>query len=473
MVKHMPSPRGHDNSKDSPAMLRALLNNLVLKPRLRQAAKKAGLHPVTLFNYLRRSRDGDPKYVISWMGRTAAFHIHADAARKLSIVALDASARDLAINGHDEPRYHDGEPVYKRDPKLVAEALDPDLWETLYAPRPITDTFERDEDGALIQETITHPPNPALLVKMLASLAPDLYGERSEISITHSGHVWIEGDASHGMPGGPRRPEQIEHDFQESFGMVTKPDPKQRPTNVLAVPAPCKTAKEFDAKFLRKLVREVVIVRGLNGDVEPPLPDDVIVAGSLQDIAFTEAGIEHQTVTAESLIADGYQNDFLHPENLPKTLDASLTEEPEVEALTPAAQERLAEVSKTMSPTQKAVMEKFMAARPLPVDTAKVPETPVQVFGRDDDPDDSGGSPTPVVQLTRAAVDNQVADILARFARNERISPQERQIMNRHNAGDTNGVAALLRAMRPYQDADARAEKVGAGHVANPGSRVV
>ena len=462
-----------DNSKDSPDTLRALLNQLILKPRLKASARAVGLHPQTLFSYLRRSRDGDERYIIEWLGRTAPFHVHADAARKLSVVALDHSARDLAINGHSEPRFHDGSPVYKRDPKLVADALDPELWEIAHAPRDINDTFMRDKSGALIPEMVTSPPNPALLIKMLASLAPDLYGERSEISVTRSGHVWIEGDASQGMPGGPRRPPQIEHDFQESFGMVTKPDPKQRPTNVLAVPAPCKTAKEFDAKFLRKLVREVVIVRGLNGDVEPPLPDDVIVAGSLQDIAFTDAGIEHQTVTAESLIADGYQNDFLHPENLPRTIDVSLTEEPEVEALTPAAQERLAEVSKTMTPTQKAVMEKFMAARPLPVDTAKVPETPVQVFGRDDDPDDAPPAKTAEDGIVPDGVDGQLADILMRFSRNERVSPQERQVAQRHNAGDVAGVAELLRAMKPYRDADARAEHIGEGRVANPGARVV
>ena len=464
---------GHDNSKDSPDKLREILNNLVLKPRLRQAATKAGLHPVTLFNYLRRSRDGDPKYVIQWLGREAPFHIHADAARKLSIVTLDASARDLAINGHSEPRFHDGEPVYRRDPKLVADALDPELWEMVHAPRSISDTFERDEDSALIQETITHPPNPALLVKMLASLAPDLYGERSEININHTGHVWIEGDASRGMPGGPRRPQQIEHgDFQESFGMVTRPDPAKRPTNVLAVPAPCKTAKEFDAKFLRKLIRETVLVRDANGDLEPPLPDDVIVAGSPQDIAFTEAGIEHKTVTAESLIAEGYQNDFLHPEALPKYGDASLTEEPEVEALTPEAQERLAEVSATMSPTQKAVMEKFLASKPLPSGAPKTPQTPVEIFGRDNDPPDDGSAETTAATVAPGDIDSRVTDILARFARNERISPQERQVMNAHNRGDARGVAILL-GVKPYQSAEDRSEHLGDGRVANPGSRVV
>jgi hypothetical protein len=239
---------------------------------------------------------------------------------------------------------------------LVAEALDPELWAMIHGKREINDTFMRDKNGALIQETITSPPNPALLIKMLASLAPDLYGERSEVNVTHTGHVWIENDPRHGMQGGPR-PKQIEHDFQETFGMVSKPDPTQRPTNVLAVPAPCKTAKEFDQKFFKKLVREVVIFRNTNGDVEPPLPDDVIVAGSPQDIAFTQAGIEHQTVTAESLIAQGYQNDFLHPEARPRTSDVSWTEEPDTIPLTAEQIERIAEVSETMTPTQRAIME--------------------------------------------------------------------------------------------------------------------
>lgn len=38
--------------------------------------------------------------------------------------------RDLAINGHTEPRFHNGKPVWRRDPQIEADALglDDDTW---------------------------------------------------------------------------------------------------------------------------------------------------------------------------------------------------------------------------------------------------------------------------------------------------------------------------------------------------------
>jgi hypothetical protein len=35
--------------------------------------------------------------------------------RRLNTVAIDHVARDLAINGHSEPRFHKGYPVWRRD----------------------------------------------------------------------------------------------------------------------------------------------------------------------------------------------------------------------------------------------------------------------------------------------------------------------------------------------------------------------
>src|ERR1700686_5510802 len=103
-----------------------VLNRLVLKPRVKQAARDARIHPTPLFGWIKQSVAGDPKMVLMWLGHEAPFHQHVNAARKLNIVALDHAARDLAINGHSEPRYPDGKPVYKRDPKIEADALSMD-----------------------------------------------------------------------------------------------------------------------------------------------------------------------------------------------------------------------------------------------------------------------------------------------------------------------------------------------------------
>lgn len=298
-------------SKLHPDLLRTILNKLVLTPRLKRVARECGISPPTLFSYLSRSQNGEPEFVIEWLGVVRPFHEHTQIARKLSIVALDHSARDQAINGWREFLYHDGLPVWRRDPVVVADAValcDED-WELIYGKRKRSDVFERDPlNGGFIHDYKDHPPNPALLVKLLSSLAPDIYGEKSELTINHTGHVWIEGSTPQIKQSAPG-----DQNFNEAFALTEAPSAQKRPANTLAIPAPCKTSEEFDKRFLKKLVREVVVFRDEHGEVQPPFPDDIIVRDSWQDKAFTEAGIAHETVTADELRAQGYCNDFLYP----------------------------------------------------------------------------------------------------------------------------------------------------------------
>lgn len=287
---------------------RDVLNRLVLSPRMKNAAKGAGIHPTTLFGKIKQSVAEPEKHTLTWLGHEGAFHLHVNAARKLNIAALDHAARDLAINGHTEPRFHDGKPVWKRDPKLEADAitLDEMDWIGRYGVRPRTDTFARDEAGALIQETVTHPPNPAILVKLLTSLAPEIYGERSTVEHHHSGSVWVEGSAS-----APQLPPPGASNLNYDFGLSAPRGEVQRPTNTLAVPRPCADSAEFDRKFRKKLLREVVLFRDTEGKLLSPLPDDVVVAGTRQARAFEDAGIKVELVRAETLIDEGFENDFL------------------------------------------------------------------------------------------------------------------------------------------------------------------
>ncbi len=297
------------NAKDDDVR-RDVLNRLVLRPRMKQAARESGIHPTTLFGWLKQSLAGDPKMVLTWLGHEAPFHLHVNAARKLNIVALDHAARDLAINGHIEPRYHDGKPVWKRDPRIEADALcmSDDEWAITYGEgRPRTDTFMRDEDGALIQDVVVHPPNPAILVKLLTSLAPEIYGERSTIEHVHSGAVWVEGGASQHAALPPPNGD----DFNQDFGLTTPREEMKRPTNLLAVPRPCANSDEFDKRFRRKLLRNVALFRDTEGKLLPPLPDDVIVAGTQQARAFEDAGIPVEIVRAETLLDEGFENDWL------------------------------------------------------------------------------------------------------------------------------------------------------------------
>jgi hypothetical protein len=289
---------------------RKVLDQLVLAPKMKAAARHAGVPPATLFRWIKESMADPNAHKFSWLGKVAPFHVHVNAARKLSIIAMDHSARDLAINGFEEPRLHDGKPVYVHDHQVAADALTLDDfdWELKYANRKRDDTFMRDENGALIQDTIRHPPNPQVLVKLLTSLAPSIYGEKSEVSVTHQGSVWIEGGGS--VPGA--RPEVSDaHNFDEAFALKTPADQVKRPDNTLALPRPCANSEEFDSRFRRKLLREVILFRDAEGKLLGPLPDDCVVAGTPQQRAFQDAGYEVNVVHPTTLLDEGYENDWL------------------------------------------------------------------------------------------------------------------------------------------------------------------
>ncbi|MGD1213075.1 MAG: hypothetical protein ABR973_17245 [Candidatus Acidiferrales bacterium] len=70
--------KDHDTMRD-------VLNRLTLKPRMKEAARNAGIHPTTLFGWIRKSAAGDPKMVLTWLGHEAPFHKHVVAARRLSV----------------------------------------------------------------------------------------------------------------------------------------------------------------------------------------------------------------------------------------------------------------------------------------------------------------------------------------------------------------------------------------------------
>jgi len=221
---------------------------------------------------------------------------------------MEHEARALATAGHAQERWFNGAPCYKHDPKIEADALsmlDAD-WDFFYGSRPRTDVFARDENGALIVAEVVTPPNAQLLAKMLSSLVPG-FQEKSELSVTHAGRVLIEGESAEqkALPAPTS-------DFNQAFGLTQRPDQQQRQTNVLAVPRPCKDSEEFDQRFRKKLLREVVLFRDGDGKLLDILPDDVLVIGTDQYRALQDAGHNVESaVHPTTLIDEGYQNDWL------------------------------------------------------------------------------------------------------------------------------------------------------------------
>lgn len=467
--------------------MRDVLGKLVLSPRMKAAARDLGLHPTTLFQWINKSKAGHAEMRLSWMGVERWFHEHVDIARKLSTVALDHSARDLAINGHSAPKFLNGQPVWTVDPKIAADALsmDDEMWEIAYGDRKREDIYVRDANGALVQEMDISPPNPQLLVKMLASLVPDIYGERSSVTHIHQGHVWIEGST----PTAPHlqrlKPEQIEDgDFQEAFAMADAPETVKRPANVLAIPAPCKDAYDFDRKFLRKLVREPVLFRDADGRLEPPLSDDVIVEGSEQAKAYADAGIEVRTVTAQSLLDQGYTNDFLYALAGERPADAV----PEVDAegaANPLREEQMADDGRMAfkdsdTPLQRDAKEKYWANRKRVAEeqaSGKPPVAPPPVPKFAASPDDHmadtdterASPPVPDKVAIARQVQNYIDEATAAYASGRANAPQ-RQVAQAVERGED--MATLTRRVMGIISPSRRhADHVGAGEVSPGGMK--
>lgn len=287
---------------------RDVLNRLVLRPRLKAAARSAGINPSTLFIKIRQSIENPDEHKLTWLDRLDTFANHVSAARRLSIVELDRAALQLGLEGHSQPRFHDGKPVFVTDMQVAADALTLEdwAWEGTYPGRKRDDIYARDDKGKLIQEMVTSPPNAQLVSKLLSSLIP-AYSERATIEHHHSGSVWIEGQTAQ-----PQLPSSGRDHLGDAFGTAPAAQ-QQRQNNLLALPRPCVDVAEFNSKYRdKKLLRVVTLFRDSDNKLLPPLPSDVVIAGSRQHLAFSDAQIPVEAVRAETLLDEGYQNPELY-----------------------------------------------------------------------------------------------------------------------------------------------------------------
>src|ERR1035437_1587603 len=215
---------------------RDILNRLVLRPRLKAAARSAGINPSTLFIKIRQSIDHPDEHMLTWLDRLDTFANHVSAARRLSIVELDRAALTLGLEGQSTPRFHDGKPVFVTDMQVAADALTLEdwAWEGTYPGRKRDDIYARDADGKLVQEMVTSPPNAQLVSKLLTNLLPNQYSETQRVEHHHSGSVWIEGQTTQ-----PQLPSSSRNQLGDAFGSVAPAAQQQRQTNLLALPRPC------------------------------------------------------------------------------------------------------------------------------------------------------------------------------------------------------------------------------------------
>jgi hypothetical protein len=286
-----------------------VLSRLALRPKLRAAARAAGISEASLFLKLRSSDEDPAAHQITWLAREDSFSNHVRAAKKIFLLDLDRGALELAMFGHQTPKYFSGAPVWVVDEQAAADSKSNMFdfeWEDKYPGRTRDDIYARTPDGKLIQAMDTSPPNPMLLNKVLASYLPQIYSERIEHEHHVSGGVFIEGRSAQAQLAAPGA-----HDNE--FGAAIPADRLPRPTNILAIPQ-ILDKETFDKKWMKPLVRDCVLFRDASGKLLAPIAGeepDVVVVGTPQHRAFIEAGIEVAAVHPQTLLEQGFRNDFL------------------------------------------------------------------------------------------------------------------------------------------------------------------
>src|ERR1035437_5218233 len=96
-----------------------VLNRLTVNSSMKACARETGVNPSTIAKWISEyMRDGT---TLDWLGHKDTLANLVGPARKLQIVVLEHEARSLATLGHSQPRYHDGAPVYRHDPKIASD----------------------------------------------------------------------------------------------------------------------------------------------------------------------------------------------------------------------------------------------------------------------------------------------------------------------------------------------------------------
>lgn len=163
--------------RKSPENLLIVLNSMVDNPKLSVAARKIGVSTMTIYRWLKMSRDGAPEFQdIEWCGERGSFHQFYEYAQHAQINEIEQTAKHNAL-GFDEVVTHDGAVQYQIDPKLVG--MSDEMLEDFGYP----DRYLRNERGEVIPLTVKRKPSDALVIKMLSAHKPELYGERSRVDV--------------------------------------------------------------------------------------------------------------------------------------------------------------------------------------------------------------------------------------------------------------------------------------------------
>jgi hypothetical protein len=213
-----------------------VLNSMVENPKLTVAAKKIGVTTMSIYRWLKLSREGKDFQKINWCGEVGSFHQFYEYAQHAQINDIEQTAKKNAT-GFDEVVTHDGAIQYKIDPTLVGMS-DDDL-EFL----EIKDRYLRI-NGQVQPLTVKRKASDALVLRMLSAHKPEIYGERSTLNVNMKVGGVLRLQRPEEMPV-----KTLEQQSDGSFALddaSAADDPDTKTSTMLALGRPAQTSEEFD-----------------------------------------------------------------------------------------------------------------------------------------------------------------------------------------------------------------------------------
>ena len=186
--------------KEFEAKLAEILDTISQDPALERAMRLAGYSPKHIWTWLKRSGEGDPRFLVAWPDRKSREKIQfgeaVALARRLHKVKMDATIRSAVDVGVPEVQIHDGEVLYEKDPALLAEwGDDKEAAERIggIVDFPYKHIINAQGKRERIPLVLYRPAPAALRQHVIRSLIPSEFNppEVRQVSSEHSGSVLI------------------------------------------------------------------------------------------------------------------------------------------------------------------------------------------------------------------------------------------------------------------------------------------
>ncbi len=208
-----------------------MLHELIQTASIKECCRKVGISHVTHFNWMIRSRNGDPALQeCKFFGTEAPYHIQVANAAVLNAQMIEANARQRASEGVWVQVFKDGQPQYQmKDPRDIAAAKAMDAYDG--------DDFLRDKNGKRIPVLQLTLPPASLVEKMLTAHFPKRYNPATQVDVKFGGVLRLD----------PSAPKVIEAKAT-TFEDVESHEVTEQRGGYLAVPPPAQSSEEFERR---------------------------------------------------------------------------------------------------------------------------------------------------------------------------------------------------------------------------------